>query len=238
MRFALLLVVLVAGCDSTLAEYDNIYSYGADHYVLCGMNIDDKNSVSVDAIGAGLDRAQIDGTTLHLYAHRPTGTVEAATIETVIASAADRGLGFATYTDLAAGEVPGSLALSFDDHDLDGWTSLRPVFDRYAARVTFFIDRYDRLSTERRALVRQLEQDGHDIEFHSTNHENAEEYTAAHGVEAWVADDVVPALDAMRADGYAARIFAYPHGARTAETDEAMQPYFDYLRAIRSTCPY
>jgi peptidoglycan/xylan/chitin deacetylase (PgdA/CDA1 family) len=216
---------------------DEIYSRGADHYVLCGMSIDDKNSVSVDAIGAGLDRAQIDGTTLHLYAHQPTRTVEAATIEIVLASTADRGLGFATYRDLIDGEVPGSLALSFDDHDLVGWTALRPVFERYAARVTFFVSGFLDLDDEERAQLHQLAADGHDIQYHSTHHEHAAEYSAAHGVEAYLADDILPALEAMRADGFDPDVFAYPFGGRSAETDRALEPYFANLRAIRSSCP-
>jgi hypothetical protein len=231
------LVLVLAGCDATLAEYDDIYARGGDHFVLCGMSVDDKNSVSVDEIGAALDRAQIDGTTLQLYSHKPARTVEISTIETVVASAADRGMSFATYVQLAAGEVPRSLALSFDDHDLVGWTALRPIFDRYGARVTFFVSDYGSLGETERGQLRQLEADGHDIEYHSTSHENAELYSGEHGVAAYVDDDIVPALELMRADGYATTIFAYPFGARTAETDEALRPYFTHLRAIRSTCP-
>ena len=233
----LVLLLALAGCDARLAEYDDIYSYGADHFVLCGMTVDDKSSVSVDEIGAALDRAQIDGTTLHLYAHKPTRTVEASTIETVLASAADRGLDFATYRELAAREVPGSLALSFDDRDLVGWTSLRPAFDRYDARVTFFISDFFTLDEVELAQLWDLADDGHDIQFHSTNHENAEAYSAEHGVDAYVADDILPGLEGMRAAGFDPTIFAYPYGARTPATDEALRPHFAHLRAIHSTCP-
>lgn len=234
----IVIAVLLAGCDTTIADYDDIYERGAAQYVECSMNIDDKNSVSVDAIGAALDRAQLDGTTLQLYAHKPTGTVEAATIETVLAGAADRGMRFASYRELSEHEVPGSLALSFDDHDLTGWTSLRPVFDRYGAKVTFFISAYDSFDDGEKAQLAALAGDGHDIEYHSTHHQNAEEYTAAHGVDAYVADDILPGLALMRADGYDPTTFAYPFGARTAETDEALAPLFAHLRAAHYTCPY
>jgi hypothetical protein len=239
LRWLLLVTLSVGsvGCDATLAEYDNIYARGADHFVLCGMSIDDKNSVSVDEIGAALDRAQIDGTTLQLYSHNPQRTVEVSTIETVVAGAADRGMGFATYAALSEGEVPGSLALSFDDHDLAGWTTLRPIFDRYAAKVTFFVSAYGYLNDEQKAQLHDLEADGHDIEYHSTSHENAELYSQEHGVTAYMDDDILPGLELMRQDGYRPTIFAYPFGARTAATDEALRPYFAHLRAIRSTCP-
>ena len=80
VRLSLLVLMLAAGCDATLAEYDNIYARGGDHFVLCGMSVDDKNSVSVDEIGAALDRAQIDGTTLQLYSHKPARTVVLACV--------------------------------------------------------------------------------------------------------------------------------------------------------------
>ena len=51
-------------------------------------------------------------------------------------------MSFATYEELSAGEVPGSLALAFDDNGVASWTALRPLFSRYHARVTFFVTRY------------------------------------------------------------------------------------------------
>jgi hypothetical protein len=81
--------------------------------------------------------------------------------------------------------------------------------------------------------------DGHDIEYHSTHHYNAENYANDHGVDAYINDDILPGLMAMKADGYTdMHIFAYPFGARTSATDDALKPYFHHLRAIYSTCPY
>jgi hypothetical protein len=239
---ALWILLCVAGCDSTLVNIDEIYTRGAPQFVMCGMAIDDKNSTSVDAIGGALDRAQIDGTTVLLYAHKPgdlpNETVDPATIELTLAGVADRGMTFATYSDLAAGEVPGSLALAFDDADIQGWTDLRPMFMHYDARVTFFVSEYLSFGDAEKAELRQLAADGHDIEYHSTRHLNAENYANAHGADAYINDDIMPALQAMRNDGWAPTIFAYPFGARNAATDKALAPLFTHVRAIRSTCPY
>jgi hypothetical protein len=238
----LALLVVLAGCDATLVDMDEIYTRGAPHYVMCGMNIDDKSSASIDAIGGALDRAQIDGTTVLLYAHapgdQPNMTVDPATIELALAGVVDRGMKFTTYAELAAGEVPGSLALAFDDRDFPGWLDLRPMFMHYGAKATFFISEYTFLTPEQKAGVRQLADDGHDIEYHSTHHWNAKDYANAHGTDAYINDDILPALEAMRADGYDPHIFAYPFGARTTATDDALRPYFTHIRAIYSTCPY
>ena len=68
-------------------------------------------------------------------------------------------------------------------------------------------------------------------------HLDAVKYVAEYGMAQYIATDIVPALDAMRAAGYATRTFAYPYGSRTAETDDALRPYFDHLRATDIPCP-
>ena len=231
-------VVGLIGCDLSLSSYDEIYARGAEQYVMCAQNIDSKSDFGIDDIDGALMRAKVDGTTLQLYAHRPGATIEVSALEAVLAAANQRGTPFATYEELSAGEVPGSLALAFDDHHLEAWMAIRPLLDRYHARVTFFISAYTRITDEDRAAVRTLADDGHDIEFHSVGHLDAEAYSNEHGVDAYLADEILPALDAMRAAGYATTVFAYPFGTRNAATDAALAPYFSHIRAIRSTCPH
>lgn len=227
----------LGACTSTLSDHDDVYSRGADHFVLCANSIDDRYDIGVDEIAEALSRAKRDGTTLHLYTHIPGETVQVATLEGVLAAAAEQGIELVTYEELSLHAVPGSLALSFDDHALASWSALRPVLDRYHAQVTFFVSLFLELGDDDRAQLRQLADDGHDIEYHSTNHLNAVDYAAAHGVAGYVADEIVPALDAMRAEGYATTVFAYPFGARNAELDDALTPYFRVVRATRGGCP-
>jgi hypothetical protein len=229
-------VLGLAACGTTLFDDNDIYSAGAP-YVLCAANIDDSYQVSTEQITDAVARASADGTTLHLYAHSPGETIRLSTIEDLLATATAHGLAFATYAQLGAGTTRKSVALSFDDHGVAAWTSLRPLLARYGARVTFFVSLYLGLTADELAQLRQLSDDGHDIEYHSTGHLNAVAYTAAHGIDGYVADEIVPALGAMRADGYPTTVFAYPFGARDGETDAALSPYFAHLRAIRSTCP-
>jgi len=238
VRGVILVVVALAGCDVTLSEIDNIYSHGAEHRVLCGISIDNKNTVSADAIAVGLDRATVDETILHLYSHKPNGTIDESTIEQVVAGAADRNMNFVTYAELVDGTATEGLALSFDDHDVVGWNSLLPMFEIYGARVTFFVSHYSSINDEERRLMRNLSDAGHAIEYHSTAHQNAETYSAENGVEAYITDDILPGLAAMRADGYTPRVFAYPFGARTAATDEAVLEHFPLVRASHFNCPH
>ncbi|HEU4729145.1 MAG TPA: polysaccharide deacetylase family protein [Kofleriaceae bacterium] len=226
-----------ASCSHDMADFDDIYSRGNQHLVMCAESIDEKFHLPLEQITDAMERAQTDGSTLHLYTHSPGVTVPVSTIEAVLAGAVARGIPFATYSELSGGVVPGSLALSFDDHGVDSWTAIRPLLASYHARVTFFVSGFLELSDAERAELRQLADDGHDIEYHSTHHLDAATYAADHGVDGYLADEIVPGLDAMQAAGYPIRVFAYPFGARNESLDDALAPYFTHLRAIRTTCP-
>lgn len=230
--------VALTCCDVALGELDQIYSRGADSPVVCGANIDNKNAISTDSIAVGLDRAQTDGTVIHLYSHRPAGTVDESTIEQVVAGAADRDLPFVTYRDMALGTGPDrGLALSFDDRDIAGWYGLLPMFARYRARVTFFISQFHALSPEELDQLHAIAAAGHSIDYHSTNHLNAETFSRANGVEGYLTEDVMPDLAAMRANGFDPLVFAYPFGSRNAELDTALATHFRFLRASDFNCP-
>src|SRR6185503_17372050 len=97
-----------------------------------------------------------------------------------------------------------------------GWHSLRPIFELYGAKVTFFISAYHALSDDDKRKLHDLANDGHSIDYHSTNHQNAETYSAEHGVDGYITDDILPDLELMLADGFDPTTFAYPFGARTA----------------------
>jgi len=232
------LAVVLAACGTrTLADHDNLYSTGPERYVWCSVNIDARDNYDINDISGALSRAEVDRSTLHLYAHVPGETIDPATIDQVLSAAADRHLQLVTYEQLSATAVPGSLALSFDDDNVASWLSIAPLLASHQVHVTFFVAGFLGYSDAKRDQLRQLADAGHDIEYHSTNHLNAEDYANAHGTADYIATDIVPALDAMRAAGYATRTFAYPGGARTIATDEALRPYFDHLRGLASRCP-
>jgi peptidoglycan/xylan/chitin deacetylase (PgdA/CDA1 family) len=234
----LVFAALLCGCDSSLSEMDNIYTRGADHAVMCGFSLDNKEVVSADSIAAGLARAQVDGTVIHLYAHETFARAEESTLELLFSGAADRHLPFVTYRDLAEETKTTGLAFSFDGHNLTNWYSLRSLFDRYGAKVTFFISSFSALTLAEFHMLVDLANDGHDVEYHSTNHLDAEEFVASNGIDRYIAEEIDPDLEKMRALGFDPTTFAYPYGSRTSETDDALLQHFRLLRAIRFTCPY
>lgn len=228
--------VMTAGCQTQLDQIDGAFYNGDHRLVHCGVNLDTSARTSLDAIDAALDRAHSRGEVVELYTHHPGVTVPVSKIEHVLAGARDRGLAFFTYSDFANDRpmVPG-VALSFDDTSVDAWFALRPLFDQYGAKVTFFVSRYAGIGPVQRAELKQLSADGHAIEPHTMNHLRAPDYVEENGLNAYVHDEVDPSFALLRADGFAADAFAYPFGARTDQIDHALGKRVKVLRSVAFT---
>ena len=250
MRPALLvlgivLAVLAAACRVDGGDLDAIFYDGDGRLVHCAVNLDSSAGNTLASLDHALDRAAARGEVVELYAHRPGVTVPHATLEHVLAGAVARGLTFVTYRDFAAGGGTGpGLALSFDDNDVAAWLSARPLFLQHGARVTFFVSRYDRLDADARMQLRELAGDGHEIAAHSVNHLRAPPYVEERGLAALMAEEVLPSIDALRAEGYEVVSYAYPFGARTEEIDRALAAHVAVLRSVEfpiegpfSPCP-
>lgn len=206
---------------------------GDGRRVHCAVNIDDAAENSVDSLLGALDRAAARGQIVELYGHRPGGTVSLARLEAVLAGAHDRGLPFYTYAQLARGEASGAgVALSLDDTSIAEWHALLPTFAQYDATLTFFVSRYASTSDEQRAMLRELAAAGHDLEAHTVNHVRGPDYVEAHGLTAYMDDEVLPSIEVMQADGYTISAFAYPYGARTDETDRTILEHVSILRSV------
>jgi hypothetical protein len=228
---------LAAACQRTVAETDGAFVSPGDHVrVHCAVNLDAEADNSWPSIDSGLDRAARRGEIVELYAHHPGVTVGSDTIEHVLAGAVARGLAFDTYADIAAGTAtyPG-LLLSFDDTSVGAWSATQPLFARYGARVTFFVDRYFQWTDDERAQLKQLAAAGHAVEAHSVLHLRAPMYVEQHGLAAYVHDEFQPSIDALASDGYAIDVFAYPFGARTEELDHALLAHVAVLRSVAFT---
>jgi peptidoglycan/xylan/chitin deacetylase (PgdA/CDA1 family) len=229
----LALAMLAAACRAGVDDLDGIFYDGDGRRVHCAVNLDESAGNTRASLDDALDRAAERGEVVELYAHRPGATVAHATIEHVLAGAQARGLAHVTYADFAAGGGLGpGLALSFDDAGIAEWTSARPLFLQYGARVTFFVTRYHLFTEEGRAQLRQLAADGHDIAAHGVGHLRAPIFVEERGLAAYLADEALPSIERLRADGYPAASFAYPYGARTEELDRALGAHVSILRSV------
>jgi hypothetical protein len=229
---------LIPARGPDLALHDEIFASLADDGVLCAANAND-NGYTLASIRDALDRARDDGTIVQLFLHDPGKDVSLDKLESIFKGVVDRGLRFVTYRDLAHGDTTGpAIALGFDDWWVDDWAAQRELFARYGARVTFFVALYPTYTDAQKAELAELAQDGHDIEFHGSQHLDGPAYVDANGLPAYLSAEIDPGLAAMRADGYDPIVFAYPAGKRTPAMDEALLPRFTALRATTLHCPH
>jgi hypothetical protein len=235
---ALLIVVtlaaLAAGCEQKpLAELDGIYSSDGARRVLCAVNLDATEDVPFESIEGGLARAHERGEVIHLYAHSPGISVSRERLDAVLTKADSLGLVYVTYAEL--GDAPpasGALALSFDDANVDSWFAMRDLFAAHQARVTFFVSRFDQISAAGRLELHALADAGHDVEAHGLRHVKAPDYVREYGLDAYLNDEVVPALELLRQDGFSPTVFAYPYGQRNEEIDEAVLGLVARVRSV------
>jgi len=211
---------------------DGVFYDGDGRKVHCAVNLDGKAG-NMGTIDDALDRARDRNEVIELYAHEPNRTVDVDDIEHVLAGARDRGLAFVTYADFAAAiDQAAGVALSFDDTAIPAWHALRPMFQQYGARVTFFISRYDYVPVEYRDMVRELASDGHDIAAHGARHLRAPSYVEENGLTAYMRAEALPSIELLKSEGYTVTSFAYPFGARTDELDDELLEYVSVLRSV------
>ncbi|HEY4056671.1 MAG TPA: polysaccharide deacetylase family protein [Kofleriaceae bacterium] len=195
--------------------------------------MDDVAGFSVAEFEAAMDRAVERSETVEFYGHKPGVTVPVDKLEAIVAAADERGLPFVLYSDFAHGEGNGpGVALSLDDNSVSLWDDIRPMLRQYNAHLTFFVSRYTRLSDDQKATLKDFLNDGHELQPHSINHLREPEYVEDRGLAALMNEEVLPSIDALRADGYPAEAFAYPFGARTSEIDEEILKHVGVLRSL------
>jgi peptidoglycan/xylan/chitin deacetylase (PgdA/CDA1 family) len=114
------------------------------------------------------------------------------------------------------------IAISFDDHFIKEWYALRPLFQKYGAKATFFITCPDSLSADEISQLRQLEKDGHEIGYHSTTHGKSTELIAAVGPAKYAELELKPGLGYMAAAGFFPQSYAHPGGNHNDQVDSVL----------------
>ena len=122
----------------------------------------------------------------------------------------------------------GALCLTFDDRNFQGWESALPTFRKYGAHATFFI--YGAVDAGALSMMRKLKGDGHSLGFHGLRHAKADEAVARVGGEKYLADEVLPQVEAARAAGFEVRNWGYPNSRRSQATDLLLGRFFTRMR--------
>jgi len=117
---------------------------------------------------------------------------------------------------------------SFDDYHGENWLKAVPLFKKYDAHATFFVA--GEITAEKAEVLKKLRDAGHTIGLHTLHHRDALPFIHEQGQEKYLAEEIVPQLNACREYGLTVRCFSYPNSRRDETSDQMLAPYFDHLR--------
>jgi len=122
----------------------------------------------------------------------------------------------------SANSEKAGIAISFDDHFIDEWYALRPLFQKYNAHVTFFITCPDSLTNDEISKIKQLQKDGHEIGFHGTIHGNATAMIESLGPQKYIETELEPGLRHLAETGIKPTSYAHPGGNHNDRADSVL----------------
>jgi hypothetical protein len=198
--------------------------------VQCSKGVDRDHEWKHEALAASLETARDKGVVLHTFGHAPKLDLDEYLPD--FDWAAQNGVPLVTFGELAAGHTGAGWAFTVDDDEVDTWYGWRDKLRAHHAKLTFFVTRFDRLTAHQRQELHELAADGHDIEAHSVLHLRGPDYVEERGLGAYLADEVDPSIDGLRAQGFDVQVYAYPFGARTSQTDRAILERVSVLRSV------
>jgi peptidoglycan-N-acetylglucosamine deacetylase len=127
---------------------------------------------------------------------------------------------------------PGYILLSFDDHCIKSWYRHLSLLDSLDIKATFFISSYHTLSKEDKNKLRAIEAAGHEIAYHTTNHEDLLKLYTRHALTDVMNQEIKPDLTLMRNDGFNPENFAYPYGQHDGYLDIELLKSFNSVRCV------
>src|SRR5688572_11158013 len=105
------------------------------------------------------------------------------------------------------------ICLSFDDRTVKEWYKMNDLLKKYNSRVTFFITQFDSLDSAEIMMLRQLENEGHEIGSHGALHVISENYIKENSYSEYIKNEIDANSLAMKKNGFVPKSFSYPYGA-------------------------
>ena len=126
------------------------------------------------------------------------------------------------------------ICLSFDDRTIKEWYKMKDLLKKYNSHVTFFISQFDSLDSSEIKMLRQLENEGHEIGSHGALHVLSENYIKENSYDEYIKNEIDANSSAMKKHGFDPRSFAYPYGAKYWFTDMLLLKKFKILRGVEA----
>jgi peptidoglycan/xylan/chitin deacetylase (PgdA/CDA1 family) len=122
------------------------------------------------------------------------------------------------------------VVISFDDDYVNEWFEVNNILKTYDWIATFFVTRFNQLSTAKIQKLKDLKNYGHEIGAHGLNHINGPTFILANGINEYINQEITPMLNLMSNNDLSPTSFAYPYGSRNSITDNLLLNEFQILR--------
>ena len=133
------------------------------------------------------------------------------------------------------GNTRGGIALTLDDHYVDNWHPYLDLFDSLGVKATFYISNYNKFTPAQKAKLKDIQNHGHEIAFHSSNHVNFVKYADTAGCNKLIKKEIDEGLRQLNNDGFHPTTFAYPYGSHNDQLDKLLLKQFRSIRALNGT---
>ncbi len=129
----------------------------------------------------------------------------------------------------------GNVCFTFDDRNFKGWLDAMPLFRNFHAHATFFV--CGPIDSEAADCMKVLQSEGHSLGLHTMDHADSTPFFESRGGDAYYREQILPQLEACRANGLRIRSFGYPNNRHSDETDSFLGKYFQRFRAGNTGLP-
>ena len=143
-------------------------------------------------------------------------------------------LGLLTFSCQQSEIKHSGICLSFDDRTVKEWYKMKDLLKKYNSHVTFFISQFDSLDSADISMLRQLEHEGHEIGSHGALHVLSENYIKENSYGEYMKNEIDANIFAMKKNGFVAKSFAYPYGAKYWFTDMLLLKKFKIVRGVEA----
>lgn len=126
---------------------------------------------------------------------------------------------------------PAGLCLTFDDRFILSWYRALPLLEKYNAKATFFICWPHKMRWRDIRMLREIAAAGHEIGCHTYTHARLNKYLNHFGLDAYLDEQIDPAIKAMQDMGFPPTSFAYPYFRHRPHVTDELLKRFDVVRA-------
>jgi len=142
----------------------------------------------------------------------------------------DSGKTSANHPDLVATKHHGGLALTFDGYGVRQWAALAPLLKQHGAKVTFYVERINKIKSAQIKQLQSLMGEGHEIGCGQLSRADPNKLLKKHSVDYFLKKEVNPSMELLMMRGLNYQSYGFSKYTPNPVLIEALQTKFKTIR--------